>query len=86
MFTLTLRLCNSCGYDSHARWLKKHLLDTFDCRVVEEDASHTPGTFVLLLNGQVVFSKDAAGRFPEEQDVDALLRSKGVPLRPKARL
>ena len=67
--------CTQCRWLLRAAWLAQELLTTF-----EQDLSSvalkpgTGGIFEIALNGQLIFSRKNAGRFPEAKEVKQLIR------------
>lgn len=67
--------CTQCRWLLRAAWLAQELLTTF-----EQDLSSvalkpgTGGVFDITLNGQLIFSRKAAGRFPEAKELKQLIR------------
>lgn len=67
--------CTQCRWMLRAAWLAQELLTTF-----EEDlysVALKPGTggiFDIHLNGQRIFSRKDAGRFPESKEVKQRIR------------
>lgn len=74
--------CTQCRWMLRAAWLAQELLTTF-----EEDLHSvalrpgTGGVFEIHLNGQRIFSRKDAGRFPESKEVKQLIRDQIDPLR-----
>lgn len=67
--------CTQCRWMLRAAWLAQELLTTF-----EEDLHSvalkpgTGGIFEIHLDGQRIFSRKDAGRFPESKEVKQLIR------------
>ncbi len=67
--------CTQCRWMLRAAWLAQELLTTF-----EEDLYSvalkpgTGGVFDIHLNGQRIFSRKDAGRFPESKEVKQRIR------------
>lgn len=74
--------CIQCRWMLRAAWLAQELLTTF-----EEDLYSvalrpgTGGVFEIYLNGQLIFSRKDAGRFPESKEVKQLIRDQIDPQR-----
>lgn len=67
--------CTQCRWLLRAAWLAQELLTTFEQDLTS--AALKPGTggiFEITLNGQLIFSRKAAGRFPEAKEVKQLVR------------
>jgi selT/selW/selH-like putative selenoprotein len=70
MMKFVIKACNSCGYDNHAGFVKKFLLEEYPgCSVVEEALTDRISVFEIYLDGKLIFSKDEKQRFPEEPDL-----------------
>ena len=70
---LIIEYCGMWNYLPEASGLKSALLSEFpglEIKLVE--GSH--GIFEVMFNGEVVFSKDTAGRFPEELEIVETLK------------
>ncbi|PKO47380.1 MAG: selenoprotein [Betaproteobacteria bacterium HGW-Betaproteobacteria-22] len=67
--------CTQCRWLLRAAWLAQELLTTF-----EQDLTSvalrpgTGGTFDIKLNGQLIFSRKEAGRFPESKEIKQVIR------------
>ncbi len=67
--------CTQCRWMLRAAWLAQELLTTF-----EEDLYSvalkpgTGGVFDIHLNGQRIFSRKDAGRFPQSKEVKQRIR------------
>lgn len=77
-----IEYCTQCGWLLRAAWLAQELLTTF----VDDLASVNlvPGTGGILeirLNGDCLFSRKTAGRFPEAKELKQLIRDQIAPER-----
>ena len=84
MSTVTPRVeihyCTQCKFGLRAAWLAQELLATFESDIGE--VAIVPGTggiFEVRLNGAVIFSNKAAGRFPETREIKLALRDRIAP-------
>lgn len=67
--------CTQCRWLLRAAWLAQELLTTFEQDLTS--VALTPGTggiFEIVLDGKTLFSRKAAGRFPEAKEVKQLVR------------
>ena len=67
--------CTQCRWLLRAAWLAQELLTTFEQDLYS--VSLKPGSggiFEISLNGQLIFSRKEAGRFPEAKEVKQLIR------------
>ena len=84
MSTVTPRVeihyCTQCKFGLRAAWLAQELLATFESDIGE--VAIVPGTggiFEVRLNGAVIFSNKAAGRFPETREIKLAVRDRIAP-------
>ena len=67
--------CTQCRWLLRAAWLAQELLTTFDQDLYSVALKPgTGGIFEITLNGELIFSRKAAGRFPEAKEVKQLIR------------
>lgn len=67
--------CTQCRWLLRAAWLAQELLTTFEQDLTSVVLSPaTGGTFDITLNGQMIYSRKIAGRFPEAKEVKQLIR------------
>jgi len=71
---ITIEYCTSWGYDKRAASLAEELRAELPNAAVELIAS-SGGVFEVVVDGRLVFSKKALGRFPEPGEVQRLIRS-----------
>lgn len=67
--------CTQCRWLLRAAWVAQELLTTFETDL--HSVSLRPGTggvFEVRLSGAVIFSRKAAGRFPESKELKQLIR------------
>ena len=75
-----IHYCTQCKFGLRAAWLAQELLATFESDIGE--VAIVPGTggiFEVRLNGAVIFSNKAAGRFPETREIKLALRDRIAP-------
>lgn len=70
-----IEFCTQCRWLLRAAWLAQELLITFESDLTSVNLM--PGTGGILevrLNGEVIFSRKASGRFPEAKELKQLIR------------
>jgi selenoprotein W-related protein len=72
-----IHYCPKCRWRARASWLAQELLTTFE-DVLGEVAllPSSSGTFDVRLDGQVLFSRRTAGRFPEPKELKQAIRDR----------
>lgn len=76
-YTVEIQYCTQCRWLLRAAWLAQELLTTFEQDIYS--VSLRPGTggiFEITLKGEVLFSRKAAGRFPEAKEIKQLIRDR----------
>lgn len=67
--------CTQCRWLLRAAWLAQELLTTFEQDLTSVALKPgTGGIFEITLNDALIFSRKAAGRFPEAKEVKQLIR------------
>lgn len=77
-----IEYCTQCRWLLRAAWMAQELLITFEADL--SAVSLMPGTggvFEVRLNGAVLFSRKAQGRFPESKELKQLIRDVIAPER-----
>ena len=77
-----IEYCTQCRWILRAAWLAQELLTTFEADL--SAVSLMPGTggvFEVRLNGAVLYSRKAEGRFPESKELKQLIRDVIAPER-----
>lgn len=69
---LTIRYCEMCGGRGQADETAAEIIKRFGITPVIEDVGR--GRFDVLLDGAIIFSKEAEGRFPRPGEIVKLLR------------
>ena len=72
--------CAQCRFVLRATWLTQELLITFDTDLGE--VALVPGTggiFEVRVDGELIWSKKANGRFPESKELKQLVRDRVAP-------
>jgi selenoprotein W-related protein len=78
-----IEYCSQCRFILRAGWLAQELLTTFGPEEIGELAlvPGTGGIFKVRLDGETIFSRKAAGRFPESKELKQLIRDRVAPVR-----
>ena len=78
---IEIEYCTGCRWLTRASWVSQELLQTFE-QELEQVAlvpGDTGGVFDIRLNGEVVWSRKTAGRFPEIKELKQLIRDHVAP-------
>ena len=74
--------CSQCRFVLRASWLTQELLMTFDTDLGEVAlVPGTGGVFEVSLDGELIFSRKQAERFPESKELKQLIRDRIAPER-----
>ena len=73
MGSVVIRWCEGCGLKGYALGVRETILSLFLVPEVRLEQSERAGEFRLLVGDRIVFDKDQAQRFPEEDDIRAAL-------------
>lgn len=79
---VTIVYCSQCRWLLRASWMAQELLTTFDSEL--DELTLKPGTggiFEVYANGEQVWSRKEAGRFPEITELKQLVRDQIAPER-----
>jgi len=79
---IEIEYCTQCRWLLRAAWLAQELLTTFESDI--QSVSLVPGSGGILevrLNGELLFSRKEAGRFPEAKELKQLVRDRIDPER-----
>jgi selenoprotein W-related protein len=79
---VTIVYCSQCRWLLRASWMAQELLTTFDSEL--DELTLKPGTggiFEVYANGQRVWSRKDAGRFPDITELKQLVRDQIAPER-----
>jgi len=74
---LVIEYCAQCRFILRAGWMAQELLLTFGDRLGE--VALVPGQggiFEVRLDGELLFSRKAAGRFPESSEIKQMVRDR----------
>jgi selenoprotein W-related protein len=77
---LEIEYCTQCRWLLRAAWLAQELLTAFEAELGE--AALIPGRGGVLevrLDGETLFSRASAGRFPEAKELKQLVRDRVAP-------
>ena len=75
-----IRYCTQCRWLLRAAWMAQELLTTFDQEITELTLKPaTGGLFEVWANGQLVWSRKEAGRFPEITELKQRVRDHIAP-------
>lgn len=75
-----IEYCTQCRWLLRAAWLAQELLTTFEAELGEVALlPGAGGVFEIRLNGETLFSRKQAGRFPEAKEIKQLLRDRIAP-------
>ncbi|MCU0702967.1 MAG: SelT/SelW/SelH family protein [Fimbriiglobus sp.] len=75
-----IEYCTMCRWLLRAAWLAQELLTTFEQEIAELTLKPgAGGVFEVRANGLVVWSRKAAGRFPEVAELKQLVRDQIAP-------
>ena len=77
-----IRYCSQCRFVLRATWLAQELLFTFSEDL--KDVSLEPGSggvFQVEVDGELIFDRAIAGRFPESKELKQLVRDRVDPQR-----
>ena len=78
-----IQYCTQCRWLLRAAWMAQELLTTFENELGE--LALVPGTggiFEVRVDGEVIFSRDQEGRFPESKELKQRVRDRIAPDKP----
>lgn len=81
-YLVEIEYCTQCRWLLRSAWLAQELLTTFETEL--NGLTLMPGTggvFEVRLNGEVLFSRKEASRFPESKELKQLIRDRVNPNR-----
>lgn len=80
MHRVEIEYCTQCRWLLRAAWMAQELLTTFEKELSEVALKPgTGGVFDVRVNGQTVFSRKEAGRFPESKELKQRVRDRVAP-------
>lgn len=75
-----IRYCTQCRWLLRAAWMSQELLVTFEQELGELTLKPgTGGVFDVLANEELVWSREAEGRFPDIAELKRLIRDRIAP-------
>ena len=75
-----IKYCTQCRWLLRAAWMAQELLTTFDSGIGEVAlVPGTDGVFEVRIDGELIFSRAEAGRFPESKELKQLVRDRIAP-------
>ena len=77
---VTIEYCTQCRWLLRAAWMAQELLATFETELGE--VALVPGTGGVLdvrLDGELIFSRKQAERFPESKELKQAIRDRVAP-------
>jgi selenoprotein W-related protein len=79
---ITIHYCNQCRWMLRAAWMAQELLTTFEEELAEVTLRPgTGGVYDIHLNGELVWSRKAQGRFPDIKELKQKVRDLVSPQR-----
>jgi len=74
--TITIEYCPKCGWMLRSAYMAQELLTTFseELNGVTLKPSETGGSFLISVDGKLVFDRKEIGRFPEIKELKQLIR------------
>ncbi|WP_437580990.1 SelT/SelW/SelH family protein [Sorangium sp. So ce887] len=79
---VAIRYCPKCRWLTRAAWLAQELLITFPDEIDVLLSPGASGLFDVTLDGDLLFSRAAAERFPEPKELKQAIRDRIAPDRP----
>ncbi|WP_420870146.1 SelT/SelW/SelH family protein [Catalinimonas alkaloidigena] len=74
---ITIKYCTQCRWLLRAAWMAQELLTTFETDLGEVALlPATGGIFEVSLDGELIYSRKAEGRFPESKELKQLIRDR----------
>ena len=79
--TITIEYCPKCGWMLRAAYMAQELLTTFteELHAVSLQPSGRSGSYIISVDGAVLFDRKVEGRFPEIKELKQLVRDKICP-------
>ena len=74
--TVTIEYCPKCGWMLRAAYMAQELLTTFtdELKGVLLQPAAVNGTYTIYIDGEKIFDRKEAGRFPEIKELKQLIR------------
>jgi selenoprotein W-related protein len=79
--TITIEYCPQCGWMLRAAYMAQELLTTFTTEIhaVTLQPATLAGTYIVTVDGEVLFDRRKEGRFPETKELKQLVRDRVIP-------
>jgi selenoprotein W-related protein len=79
--TITIEYCPQCGWMLRAAYMAQELLTTFtgDIHAVSLQPATLAGTYLISIDGELLFDRRREGRFPEIKELKQMVRDKVNP-------
>ncbi|MDX1518724.1 MAG: SelT/SelW/SelH family protein [Gammaproteobacteria bacterium] len=77
---VTIEYCSQCRFILRAAWMAQEILMTFAEDV--QEVSLRPGkggVFNVYIDGELLYSKQESGRFPESSELKQMMRDRIAP-------
>jgi selenoprotein W-related protein len=77
---IEIHYCTQCRWMLRSAWMAQELLTTFETEIGEVALRPgTGGVFEIRVDGELVWSRADAGRFPDIKELKQLIRDKIAP-------
>lgn len=78
---IEIEYCTGCRWGLRAGWVAQELLVTFEAELGEVALvpGRQAGVFVVRLDGEAIFDRGRAGRFPELRELKQAIRDRVAP-------
>jgi len=79
--TIEITYCRLCGWGLRAGWMAQELLTTFaeELGSVALTPDVTGGVFEVRIDGEIIWSRKEAGRFPDIKELKQRVRDRIAP-------
>jgi selenoprotein W-related protein len=79
--TVTIEYCPKCGWMLRAAYMAQELLTTFtdELKGVLLQPAEISGNYIVYIDGEKIFDRKEAGRFPEIKELKQLVRDVVAP-------
>ena len=80
-YQVEIEYCTGCHWLIRAAWVAQELLSTFESELAQValQPGKAGGVFEIRLNGDVIWSRKAKGRFPEIKELKQIVRDAVAP-------
>jgi selenoprotein W-related protein len=78
---ITIEYCPQCGWMLRAAYMAQELLTTFtgDIHAISLQPATLAGTYLISIDGELLFDRRREGRFPEIKELKQMVRDKVNP-------